>query len=125
MGRLIEGHKLILSVGTSQNVAPIAASRDCSLSISTELIEKSGTNATWKEYLAGLNEWSISASGLLVAAHTSVLRLQIARTKLSVSFAIGSETFTGEGYIDSSSYSGGVQGKGTWQISIKGSGALE
>lgn len=116
---LINAYNLVVKL----NGTKIAKQTECRLSIGIELREKAG-NSTWREYLAGLSEWSVSAQGLVCETSTSLLRLQIAKTLVTISFDIDGETFTGQAWIGQTSIGGGVIGKASWDASFTGNGSL-
>lgn len=118
---IIKGFNLIVEKAGTR----IAGQTDCTLNVSTELIEKAGTATGWREYLAGLSEWTVDCSGLLMGTqHTSMIREQVAKTALTLSFSIGGEVFSGQAYIESCQYQGNVKGSAKWQVSFTGTGAL-
>lgn len=121
----IDAHQLNLHIGETET-ANIGSATDCELQVAKELIEKAGTSASFREYITGLSDWGISASGFIQAGrHTSLIRHLLSGTQLKVDFMIGAEKFSGVGYLTSANMGGGTMGKGKWNISLKGSGALE
>lgn len=111
---------------SAASLTSVAASRDCTLTINNELIEKAATaDGTVREYLAGLYDWSMSVSGLYaLGEHVSLIGYLLDGTLLNVGFVIGSETLTGTAYVESIEVNGPLRGKATYNVTLRGSGAL-
>ena len=123
----LNGHDVLICVGTTAGtLEEVAAQRDCSLSINNQLIEKaSGTDGTVREYLAGLYGWTMQVSGLYeLGAHASLVGHLLAGTLLYVGFMLGDEQLTGTAYIESMEVGGPLRGKTTYNVTLRGSGAL-
>lgn len=116
---LIPAYNLVVKL----NGTRIAKCQECQLSVNVELREKAG-NTLWREYLAGLSDYAISAQGLICETSTSLLRTQIARQLVTVSFEVGDESLTGQCWLTRTSLGGGVMGKGTWNVELTGNGVL-
>lgn len=117
---------LVMTGESAASLTAVATSRECSVSINKELIEKAATSdGSVREYLAGLYDWSMSVSGLYaVGAHVSLVSYLIAGTLLHVGFSLGNETLTGTAYIESFEANGPLRGKTTYNVTLRGSGAL-
>jgi len=123
----INGHDVLVMTGaTAGTLTEVAASKDCALNINNQLVEKaSGTNGTVREYLAGLYGWTIQVSGLYaLGAHVSLVGHLLAGTLLHVGFYIGDEQLTGTAFIESMEVGGPLRGKATYNVTLRGSGAL-
>ena len=123
----LNGHDVLICVGTSAGtMEEVASQRDCSLSVNNQLIEKaSGTDGTVREYLAGLYGWTIQVNGLYALnAHTSLVGHLLAGTLLYVGFMLGDEQLTGTAYIEAMEVGGPLMGKATYNVTLRGSGAL-
>lgn len=82
----------------------------------------------WKEYLAGLKEWSGSIEGNLKTNDTNgqkaILNAWLNGTKLSFTFEVSSGvTFTGEAFVKPS-IEVPVDDKASFSVDITGTGAL-
>ena len=104
----------------------VAAQRECTLNIDNQLVEKaSGTDGTAREYLAGLYGWTIQVNGLYALnAHAGLMGHLLAGTLLYVGFMLGDEQLTGTAYIENMEVGGPLRGKATYNITLRGSGAL-
>lgn len=124
----INGHDVLIAVGATANtLETVAASRDCSLNINSEMVEvASGTDGTVREYLAGRYDWTMQVEGLYtVGCHLSIVGWFLAGTLLHVAFQVGEETLTGKAYVESVDVNGPLRGKVTYNVSLRGTGALE
>ena len=123
----LNGHDVVVAVGTSAgSLAEVAASRDCSLNIDNQLIEKaSSTDGTVREYLAGMYGWTMQVSGLYaVGKHVSLVGHFLAGTLLNVGFYIGEEQIVGTAFIENMEVGAPLRGKATYNVTLRGSGAL-
>lgn len=123
----LNGHDVLICTGTTAGtLTEVAAQKDCSVSINNQLVEKaSGTDGTVREYLAGLYGWTIQVSGLYALnAHTSLVGHLLAGTLLYVGFMLGDEQLTGTAYIEAMEVGGPLMGKATYNVTLRGSGAL-
>jgi len=130
---LINGTDLILKVGTSDSTEAIVAhSTTCSLELSmSERDITTKDSAGWKEIEGGLRDWSVSTDALYdaTALFETLFDLVEGNTLVFIEFTLqspvsGEYIYTGEGYIQSLSLSGGVEDTATYSVSITGTGAL-
>ena len=133
---LVQGDNVVLSFYDGGFYKPYACALNCTLEISTELVETSisgaGNFATWE---ATRDSWSVSCDGLVSLEVTNQLdlaelrALQIAHTKILIHFTRTSDT--GEVYMDSgyvlitnSTDTGNYDGMNTFSLTMKGTGKL-
>lgn len=69
----INGNNIFIAIGT--DTTPIAGTRSDDIQVSGETIEiASPTQGSWREFLTGRKEWSVTV-GFLVLANTDVAQL--------------------------------------------------
>lgn len=123
----INGHDVLIAVGeTAGELNVVAASRDCSLNINSEMVEvASGTDGTVREYLAGRYDWTMNVEGLYtVGFNAGILAWFLMGTLLNVAFTVGEDTLTGKVYVESVDVNGPLRGKVTYNVALRGTGAL-
>lgn len=107
----------------------IAEISNWSLDLGADDIEITSFDSNgWKEYLAGLKEWSGSIEGNLKTTDTNgqkaILNAWLNGTKLSFTFEVSSGvTFTGEAFVKPS-IEVPVDDKASFSVDITGTGAL-
>lgn len=68
---------------------PVAATRSNEIQVGCELIEISSPNSdSWREYIAGRKEWSLSI-GWLVTTHSDLTKLLTVGTTVSITIGTG------------------------------------
>lgn len=121
----------------------LAMSTACELSTSMELKEcSSPTQGDWREFLAGLKEWTVSSAHALVLPDPSgidIRQLYLASAPVAVCFAtaiVGDEVrdeYTqmsddfncyGLAFIQELTFSGQAGRLASWSVKLKGTGAL-
>lgn len=123
----INGHDVLIAVGeTANTLETVAASRDCSLNINSEMVEvASGTDGTVREYLAGRYDWTMQVEGLYALGdHAGLVDYLQDGTLLHVGCYIGNEPVTGRAYVETMEVAGAVKGKATYNVTLRGSGEL-
>ena len=141
----IRGEQLYAFMG--EDLTPVGASTDCSLSMSAETIEVSTRGqGRWRRFRPGKKIWSINASGFYyeqIGVPSSLLQgAQYIGENVKVAFSVlGKElaaagfkleaiapdkrmTLVGEAVITACEYNGSVGGLATYSISFQGSGNL-
>jgi len=81
----------------------------------------------WKEFMAGLKEWSGSFEGNLVKGHKAALFDKlgtIASIELKVTATDGSLTFTGQAFLTALNVEVPVEDKASISADFRGTGAL-
>lgn len=132
----VNGRNILVAVGTTANdLEVIAASTQCDLNIEKEMIEIAGTSGRYKEFVAGLTSWTVSAQCFYVAVttdqHVNLTKKLLLGSKVLVQFQLNTstrsnkyETYTGQALIQSISLSAPMNGKATFAISLQGTSDL-
>ena len=107
----------------------VGRAKDVTLNLSSDEIEvTTKTSAGWKEFLAGLHEWSIDAELLWVPSETMYDTLQAAflnRTSIACVFEDGDGYgYTGNGVLTQFGAGNPLADAMGITVSIRGSGAL-
>lgn len=121
----VNGHDVLIMVGeTAGTMTEVAAQRDCTINIDSEMIEKaSGTDGAAREYLAGLYGWTMQVNGLYaLGEHADLVDYMQNGVLLHVGCYIGNEPMTGRAYVETMDVAGAVKGKATYNITLRGSG---
>lgn len=121
----LNGHDVLIMVGeTAGTMTEVAAQRDCTINIDSEMIEKaSGTDGSAREYLAGLYGWTMQVNGLYALGdHANLVDYLQNGVLLHVGCYIGNEPMTGRAYVETMDVAGAVKGKATYNITLRGSG---
>lgn len=121
----LNGHDVLIMVGeTAGTMTEVAAQRDCTINIDSEMIEKaSGTDGSAREYLAGLYGWTMQVNGLYALGdHADLVDYLQNGVLLHVGCYIGNEPMTGRAYVETMDVAGAVKGKVTYNITLRGSG---
>ncbi len=111
------------------NTNKVAEISNWSLDLGADDVEITSFDSNgWKEYLAGLKEWSGSIEGNFVADDTNgqkaILNAWLNGTKLSFVFEVSSSvTFTGDAFVKPS-IEVPVDDKASFSCDIQGTGAL-
>lgn len=120
------------------NGKPFGCSTSAGLSVDTDMDEAScQASGAWKEFIPGTHGWGLDADALARIAtgtdaaanvtFTDLLRLQIAKTLIPVSFGTtisGDARFEGNAYIKSFKQNRPEKGKVTFSVSLQGTGPL-
>ncbi len=122
----LNGHEVLVMLGESAVLSQIGAQRDCTLTINSEMVEKSlSADAVGRGYLPGLYDWDIQVGGLYVLDNThSMAEYLLAGTELTAGIYIGDTLYTGSAYVSSFEATGNVRGKATYNVTLRGTGAL-
>lgn len=121
----LNGHDVLIMVSeTAGAMTEVAAQRDCTINIDSEMIEKaSGTDGSAREYLAGLYGWTMQVNGLYALGdHADLVDYLQNGVLLHVGCYIGNEPMTGRAYVETMDVAGAVKGKVTYNITLRGSG---
>lgn len=121
----LNGHDVLIMVGeTAGTMTEVAAQRDCTINIDSEMIEKaSGTDGAAREYLAGLYGWTMQVNGLYaLGEHADLVDHLQNGVLLHVGCYIGNEPMTGRAYVETMDVAGAVKGKVTYNVTLRGSG---
>jgi len=126
----ILGTNVILYYFNGTTNIPFAASTNCSFDVSVDQTEVTSASSAWfKEFRTNIASWTLNCDGLITLGdydYKDMLDHQLARTSITVKFAIGtSTTYTiqGTANIESISISGPMEAVSTYSISLQGSGA--
>ena len=122
---VIHGRKIIVKVGGTA----IAGAKSCELSIKGDQIEvASPTTGTWRDFIAGRKEWSVTCGHLIPASGTP-LKSNAAMVNTVVTLTIETDmtgdTLTGQAIVETWKASGTVGNLATGTFQFKGKGALE
>lgn len=122
---MIHGRKLIVKVGGTA----IAGAKSCELSIKGDQIEvASPTTGTWRDFIAGRKEWSVTCGHLIPASGTP-LKSNAAMVNTVVTLTIETDmtgdTLTGQAIVETWKASGTVGNLATGTFQFRGKGALE
>lgn len=130
--KFVNGSDLLVYLGTGTTV-PIAYSRNCSLSLSVNIVDATTkSNDGWEESIATLKSWSIETDGLgvwtenikeFVAAFDSRAPLQVTFRPSTIVSGV-TQTYKGEAYIESFDVEAPMEDGLTYKLSLKGSGKL-
>jgi len=122
---VIHGRKIIVKVGGTA----IAGAKSCELSIKGDQIEvASPTTGTWRDFIAGRKEWSVTCGHLIPASGTP-LKSNAAMVNTVVTLTIETDmtgdTLTGQAIVETWKASGTVGNLATGTFQFRGKGALE
>lgn len=122
---VIHGRKIIVKAGGTA----IAGAKSCELSIKGNQIEvASPTTGTWRDFIAGRKEWSVTCGHLIPASGTP-LKSNAAMVNTLVTLIIETDmtgdTLTGQAIVEEWKASGTVGNLATGTFQFKGKGALE
>lgn len=122
----LNGHDVLIMTGETATLTEVAAQRDCTVNIDSEMIEKaSATDGTVMEYLAGRYGWTMQVNGLYALGdHAGLVDYLQDGTLLHVGCYIGNEPVTGRAYVETMEVAGAVKGKATYNVTLRGSGEL-
>lgn len=100
----VAGCDVLLKVGDSGTASTVIGGQTgATLNRSAETIDVTDkTNEGYKEYMAGLKEWSIDCDGFVVVDDAGIKILDKCfedRTPVAVEVVIGKQKYTGTGYI--------------------------
>ena len=121
----IHGRNLIIKVhGTA-----IAGAKSCEINIDGEEIETaSPTQGTWREFIAGRKEWSVSCGHLLPATGTplkSSAAMVNTVVTLTVETDLTGDTLTGQAIVKTWKASGAIGNLAQGSFAFRGTGALQ
>lgn len=127
------GSDLLIYIGTGSTATPIGWSRNCSISMSTQMSDATTkTNLGWSESIPTLKSWSIDTDGLGVWNENIEEFMEIFnnRTPVQISFkprniTTGDMIYSGLAFIESFDIEAPMEDGVTYKISLKGSGALD
>jgi len=106
----------------------IAEMENWSLDVGVDEIETTNFDSNdWKEFRAGLKEWSGSFEGNLVKGHKAALFDKlgtIASIELKVTATDGAITFTGQAFLTGLNVEVGVADKASLSADFRGTGPL-
>lgn len=121
---VIHGRNLIIRVdGTA-----IAGAKSCEINVDGEQIETaSPSKGTWRTFLAGRKEWSVSC-GFLIPASGTPLKSEAAMVNTTVTLTVQSglsgDTLTGEAIVKAWKASGTIGNLSQGSFQFRGNGAL-
>lgn len=121
---VIHGKKIIVKVGGTA----IAGAKSCELSIKGDQIETaSPTTGTWRDFIAGRKEWSVTCGHLIPASGTP-LKSNAAMVNTVVTLIIETDmtgdTLTGQAIVETWKASGTVGNLATGTFQFRGKCAL-
>lgn len=119
------GKDIILTFSQNGTVLASTAIKSDDIQTKADIIEKSSsTNQTWREYIAGRNEWSVNVS-YLVLADAKIRDLLLVGQTFTVTATKGSVSMTGQAILTDvkHSYNVGALAKGSF--SFRGTGPLQ
>ncbi|MBE9598740.1 phage tail tube protein [Pedobacter sp. MC2016-24] len=127
------GSDLLIYIGTGSTATPVAFSRNCSISMSTNMADATTkSNDGFTEIIPTTKSWSIDTDGLGVWNGNIKEFMQIYddRSPIQVSFkpravATGDLVYSGTAYIESLDIEAPMEDGVTFKISLKGSGKLD
>ena len=121
----IHGRNLIIKV----NGTAIAGAKSCEINIEGEEIETaSPTQCTWREFIAGRKEWSVSCGHLLPATGTplkSSAAMVNTVVTLTVETDLTGDTLTGQAIVKTWKASGAIGNLAQGSFAFRGTGALQ
>lgn len=121
---VIHGRNLIIRVdGTA-----IAGAKSCEINVDGEQIETaSASTGTWRTFLAGRKEWSVSC-GFLIPASGTPLKSEVAMVNTTVTLTVQSglsgDTLTGSAIVKAWKASGTIGNLSQGSFQFRGNGAL-
>lgn len=121
---VIHGRNLIIRVdGTA-----IAGAKSCEINVDGEQIETaSPSTGTWRTFLAGRKEWSVSC-GFLIPASDTPLKSEAAMVNTTVTLTVQSglsgDTLTGSAIVKAWKASGTIGNLSQGSFQFRGNGAL-
>ncbi len=128
------GNDFVIKYATSDSGTKqvFAHAQSASVSFSNSLIDVTTKDSdSWSEMISGQKSFTLSTDGLIdYAAVTDAENFEsfadtaIAGTKIFFTVGDGTDTYAGEGFIDSFEASGGTDDVATYSCSITGTGAL-
>lgn len=121
---VILGKNIFIYSGTSGTTPVIAAAKLCTISSSSDVIEKaSSSNAKEREYIPGHTGWEVSINHLVVAnkEYQGIIKVG---TEFDISVVVGTERKTGHVICMQADISGAVGSIATGSVKLKGSGKL-
>jgi len=121
---IIHGRNLIVKV----NGTAIAGARSCEINVEGEQLETASPDTgTWRTFLAGRKEWSVTCGYLIPAAGTP-LRSEAAMVNTSVTLTVQSDmsgdTLTGSAIVRTWRASGNIGNLAQGSFHFRGNGAL-
>lgn len=121
---VIHGRNLIIRVdGTA-----IAGAKSCEINVDGEQIETATpSKGTWRTFLAGRKEWSVSC-GFLIPASGTPLKSEAAMVNTTVTLTVQSglsgDTLTGSAIVKAWKASGTIGNLSQGSFQFRGNGAL-
>lgn len=121
---VIHGRNLIIRVdGTA-----IAGAKSCEINVDGEQIETaSPSTGTWRTFIAGRKEWSVSC-GFLIPASGTPLKSEAAMVNTTVTLTVQSglsgDTLTGSAIVKAWKASGTIGNLSQGSFQFRGNGAL-
>lgn len=121
---VIHGRNLIIMVGGTA----IAGAKSCEINVDGEQIETaSASTGTWRTFLAGRKEWSVSC-GFLIPASGTPLKSEAAMVNTTVTLTVQSglsgDTLTGSAIVKAWKASGTIGNLSQGSFQFRGNGAL-
>lgn len=121
---VIHGRNLIIKMGGTA----IAGAKSCEINIQGDDIEiASASQGSWREFIAGRKEWSVSCGHLIPASGTP-LKTNAQRVNSTVTLTVQSgqsgDTLTGTAIVKQWKASGAIGNLATGSFTFKGTGAL-
>lgn len=121
---VIHGRNLIIMVGGTA----IAGAKSCEINVDGEQIETaSPSTGTWRTFLAGRKEWSVSC-GFLIPASDTPLKSEAAMVNTTVTLTVQSglsgDTLTGSAIVKAWKASGTIGNLSQGSFQFRGNGAL-
>lgn len=121
---VIHGRNLIIRVGGTA----IAGAKSCEINVDGEQIETaSPSTGTWRTFLAGRKEWSVSC-GFLIPASGTPLKSEVAMVNTTVTLTVQSglsgDTLTGSAIVKAWKASGTIGNLSQGSFQFRGNGAL-
>lgn len=132
--KFLNGSDLLVFLGTGSTATALGYSRNCSVSLSTNMADATTkSNDGWEESIPTTKSWSVDADGLgvwgenikeFVAAFDSRLPLQVS-FKPSVVVTGTTMVYSGTAYIESLDIDAPMEDGVSYKLSLKGSGILK
>lgn len=124
MATVVHGRNLIIKM----NGTAIAGAKSCEISVKCDKIETaSPSTGTWRTFLAGRKEWSVSCGHLITASGTPLKsRAQMVgqTVTLTMQTDMPGDTISGSAIVEQWSASGAVGSLANGKFSFCGSGPL-
>ena len=121
---VVHGRNLIIKV----NGTAIAGAKSCEITVDGEQVEiASPTQGSWREFLTGRNEWSVSCGHLVPASGTplkSSIQMVNTTVTLTIQTGLSGDTVSGSAIVKKWGANGAVGNLVQASFQFRGNGAL-